>query len=120
MTLGLDDFPRSPVPSEKEFHVDLFSWMARSVSTMARLESVLQEYYSSSNSLNQGRSNNINGNRIAEVEISAVAGGERGPVTPIAFEGVYRSTAKYLTQRLEPLHWSKKHQGTYVSTYKHI
>lgn len=113
MALGLDDFPRSPVPSEKEFHVDLFSWMARSVSIMARLESVLQEYYSTSNSLNQGKTNSVNDNRIAEVEINAVAGGDSSRVTPIAFEGVYRSTAKYLTQRLEPLHWSKKHQGMY-------
>ena len=110
--LGLDDYPRSPVPSEEEFHVDLFSWMARSVAIMARLESVLEEYYSSSNSLNPGGINSKNDNRIEKVEVSTEVDGEQSRVTPIAFDGVYRSTAEYLADRLVPLHWSEKHQGT--------
>lgn len=114
---GLDDFPRSPVPSVEEFHVDLFSWMARSVAIMARLESVLEEYYSSSNSLSSGSSNSMNSNRVEEVEVSADAGGGAPlRITPRAFDGVYRSSAEYLATRLEPLHWSDKHQGTYVHT----
>jgi Glycosyl hydrolase family 63 C-terminal domain len=113
---GLDDFPRSPVPSVEEFHVDLFSWMARSVAIMARLESVLDEYYSSSNSLSSESNNSMDSNRV-EVEVCVDAGGAAPlRVTPRAFDGVYRSTAEYLATRLEPLHWSQKHQGKYVHT----
>ena len=110
MILGLDDFPRSPVPSEKEFHVDLFSWMSRSVSIMARLETVLEKYYSSNNQ-NPGQKSSMNNKRTEEVEISGGAHGEISRVAPIPFDGVYRSAAEYLAERLEPLHWSEKHQG---------
>lgn len=91
--------------------------MARSVAIMARLESVLEEHYLSSNSLSSGSNNRMNSNSVEQVEVSVDAGGGAPTrVTPGAFDGVYRSTAEYLATRLEPLHWSDKHQGTYVHT----
>lgn len=98
--------------------------MARSVTIMARLESVLEEYYSSANSLSPESNKSMNSNRIAEVEAGVDAGGPAPlRVTPRAFDGVYQSTAEYLAKRLEPLHWSDKHQGTYAHSCvqaKHI
>ena len=81
---------------------------------MARLEIALAEHYSSSNGLNPRGKNSMNNNLIEEVEIIAEVGGDNSRVTPIAFDGVYRSTAEYLAERLEPLHWSDKNQGSYV------
>ena len=38
---GLDDYPRAPLPSDQEFHVDLFCWILTSARIMSRLEQVL-------------------------------------------------------------------------------
>jgi mannosyl-oligosaccharide glucosidase len=80
---GLDDYPRSPVPSVEEFHVDLFSWMARATSILARVSSVLDE---------------------AGVALPA-------DVKEKAENANFEEYANYLSSRLDALHWSDTHNA---------
>jgi hypothetical protein len=79
---GLDDYPRSAIPSLLEYHVDLFSWMAKATAIMSRLEGVLNVYYDRIN--RQGRH---------------------------VFDSGYSDKALHIRTRLDALHWSDKHQA---------
>jgi mannosyl-oligosaccharide glucosidase len=74
---GLDDYPRSAIPSLLEYHVDLFSWMAKATAIMSRLEGVLSTYYDRINK--QGRH---------------------------VFDSGYTDRAGHIRSRLDALHWS--------------
>jgi mannosyl-oligosaccharide glucosidase len=79
---GLDDYPRSAIPSLLEYHVDLFSWMAKATAIMSRLEGVLNMYYDKMN--RQGRH---------------------------VFDSGYADKALRIRTRLDALHWSDKHHA---------
>eukprot|EP00607_Mallomonas_marina_P006495 CAMPEP_0182430786 /NCGR_PEP_ID=MMETSP1167-20130531/43329_1 /TAXON_ID=2988 /ORGANISM="Mallomonas Sp, Strain CCMP3275" /LENGTH=771 /DNA_ID=CAMNT_0024616265 /DNA_START=401 /DNA_END=2713 /DNA_ORIENTATION=+ len=52
---GLDDYPRSAIPSPLEHHVDLLCWMVKASQIMSTVQSILSIHRSSGrNSLDQG------------------------------------------------------------------
>jgi hypothetical protein len=80
---GLDDYPRAPVPSAEEHHVDLHCWMVKATAVMARLETVLRN-----------------------------TGYALPPHSEaLALMAQYQSQHEYLLQRLDELHWSDQHHG---------
>jgi mannosyl-oligosaccharide glucosidase len=80
---GLDDYPRAPVASAEEHHVDLHCWMTKATAVMARLESVLRD-----------------------TEYALPPASEA-----LALMAQYQSQHEYLLQRLDELHWSAEHHG---------
>lgn len=80
---GLDDYPRAPVPSADEHHVDLHCWMTKAAAVMARVESTLRE-----------------------------TGHDLPPASAaIAQKAQYQNLHDFLLQRLDELHWSAEHNG---------
>ena len=80
---GLDDYPRAPVPSANEHHVDLHCWMTKATAIMARLETVLED-----------------------------TGYALPPESKaLALMADYQQQHEYLLQRLDDLHWSAEHNG---------
>ena len=80
---GLDDYPRAPVPSAEEHHVDLHCWMIKAAAVMARLEDVL-----------------------------ASTGHALPPASAaLAAKAQYQNLHDFLLQRLDELHWSAEHKG---------
>lgn len=87
---GLDDYPRSPLPSTDEHHVDLHCWMVTASAVMARLEAVLLR------------------------PDSYVMDGEAGRLLANNAESkLYERKHKYLLDRLNALHWSEQFRGYY-------
>jgi len=80
---GLDDYPRSAVPTRDEHHVDLHSWMTKATGVMALVETTLSE---------QGY----------PLSVEAAA---------LAAQAKYAEQHAFLLKRLEELHWSAKHRG---------
>lgn len=80
---GLDDYPRAPVPSADEHHVDLHCWMTKAAAIMARVESVLDT------------------SGYALPPASAA----------MALKTQYQEQYEFLLQRLDELHWSAEHKG---------
>lgn len=80
---GLDDYPRAPIPSPEEHHVDLHCWMTKAAAIMARLEEVLA---TSGHAL-----------PLASAALAAKA--------------QYQNLHDFLLQRLDELHWSAAHKG---------
>lgn len=86
---GLDDYPRSPLPSEQEFHLDLFCWVFTAARIMSRLETTL-----SARAHKEGA--------VAK-KIAAISK---------AMNGVsYDNLGGRLQARLEFLHWSHPHKA---------
>jgi hypothetical protein len=80
---GLDDYPRSPLPTAEEHHVDLHAWMTKAVGVLARLQDEL-----------------------------ALSGYPLSPrVAAMARRADYAAQHAYLLTRLDELHWSEEHQG---------
>jgi len=83
LSSGLDDYPRAPIASTEEHHVDLHCWMTKAVGVMARLERVLEK-----------------------------TGFALPPSSEaLALKAQYQHQHDYLLQRLDELHWSAEHHG---------
>ncbi len=84
---GLDDYPRSPLPSPEEHHVDLHSWATTACAVMARLELVLS-----------ARSAHLSAasKELLDQQLNST---------------FYPAQHKYLLERLQQLHWSEQHRG---------
>lgn len=80
---GLDDYPRAPVPSAEEHHVDLHCWMTKATGIMAFIETTL------------------NDSEFPLPPSSMV----------LSMKAEYKNHHEYLLQRLEELHWSAEHKG---------
>lgn len=80
---GLDDYPRAPLLSPDEHHVDLHSWMAKATGIMAFIESTLAD---------------------SEFPLSPSS-------VLLSLKAEYKNHHEYLLQRLEELHWSAEHKG---------
>jgi len=91
---GLDDYPRSPLPSEQEFHLDLFCWIFTAARVMSRLERTL---------LARAHKEGAVAKKIAAIQKTM------GGLT-------YDNFAGRLQSRLEFLHWSHPHQVRAVHT----
>ena len=121
----MDDYPRSPIPSDNEYHVDLFSWIAKATAIMARLERVLtHSYYSSSYLINCDKRVNININDINndnengkiiqsqnKRNDSKKSKDEKKSLIQHEFSGKFSTLSEYLSNRLDSLHWSEVHKG---------
>ena len=86
LSSGLDDYPRAPVPSENERHLDLYCWMARACAIMASLGEMLIDKV-------ELFERNIEGGRLAEMTAQ------------------YRERALSLSAGLESMHWSEEHKS---------
>lgn len=80
---GLDDYPRAPVASAEEHHVDLHAWMTKAAAIMARVENVLAE----------------SGHALPPASAA------------MAQKAQYKNLHDFLLQRLDELHWSAEHNG---------
>ena len=111
-TPGLDDYPRSPLPSESEYHVDLFCWMAKTTAVMARLETAL-EHNSASNSLIKSAEIDFGGGVIqsGDDDDTMNEGNSRNLAGKAVFDGNYQSLSEHLSGLLDTLHWSDLHSG---------
>lgn len=99
----MDDYPRSPIPSETEYHVDLFSWIVKATAVMGRLESVLEKYYTVS-SENSVKNKNIE-------KTSERSESEGRAMLKHKFDKKFQVLSDDLLSRLDSLHWSKVHKG---------
>ena len=99
----MDDYPRSPIPSETEYHVDLFSWIVKATSVMGRLESVLESYYAVSSTNSEKNKNSERNSEKSESD-------GRGMVRH-KFDKKFQLLSEDLLSRLDSLHWSKVHKG---------
>jgi len=91
----LDDYRRSPLPSEQEFHLDLFCWIFTAARVMSRLERTL---------LARAHKEGAVAKKIAAIQKTM------GGLT-------YDNFAGRLQSRLEFLHWSHPHQVAKGSTH---
>lgn len=81
---GLDDYPRSAVPSPDEYHVDLLCWMAKATEVLEAIERVL-------------------------IEACKYKGTRSDDCTSTLTKSI--QSAAYLRQRIEDLHWSEEHSA---------
>ena len=88
LSSGLDDYPRSTVPTQDEYHVDLHAWMTKSAQIMSRVQTVLLER---------------NASTSADLEAA------------MAFD--YTQLASVLQHSLDELHWSDLHRGYFDVGY---
>ncbi len=85
LSSGLDDYPRSALPSPEEHHVDLHCWMVTATRTMATLGNVLVRHAATYN---------------LSVDESV-----------FSKNAWYQKKSKHLLQRLHDLHWSPSLRG---------
>ena len=124
----MDDYPRSPIPSVDEYHVDLFSWIAKSTALMARLERSLTDYYTtlSTDDSHVGRKNNdkdnddSNINKKNKLQRNTVMDKMNKAIVKHDFQDKFKSLSEYLAPRLDSLHWSEVHKGKSFLNLKYI
>ena len=113
----MDDYPRSPIPSVDEYHVDLFSWIAKSTALMARLERSLTDYYTtlSTDDSEVGKkdkdNDHININKKNKLQRNNVMDKMSKVIVKHDFQNKFKSLSEYLVPRLDSLHWSEVHKG---------
>ena len=99
---GLDDYPRSMLPSSDDHHLDLLCWMIRASRTMYKLQNLYFQEGSNEDGLQLER---------IQKDIFDIALKCRVESEGITTAWDYNTLSQHLIEQLEYIHWSKKHNA---------
>jgi len=103
---GLDDFPRSAIPSEEERHVDILSWVAMAAKVMSQLEEALHLPAGQRGLVDVGQDYPPSVPTAAAAASKSDAAAAADPDTSAPSNKYsYAELAPYLQSRLTALHW---------------